>query len=230
MKRHFPTNVRPLRLLLVCGVASSLCGCGPEEDKELNAAEPQAKSEQEIREEDREKYRTMFGSIVVPTYRGFDEPQAPDPLLYVVTDKTGEIAAFRRPLREPNYGRWAYDEVDSGVTRAEQASAEHCSLVIAADKNLRRDQFLRLAKELAEKGGRGQVWIQVWGVHPYPLQIPFELGEEALLSRFEDCETLQNIVDQLCEARVRNASPKRAGVQRTELPNKSRLDNPPPRR
>ena len=45
----------------------------------------------------------------------------------------------------------------------------------------------------------------MWGVHPYPLQIPIELEDEALLRGFEDCENLQDIVDRLYQIRVRDA-------------------------
>jgi hypothetical protein len=173
---------------------------------DLGILESQAKSEEEIHQEEREKYQAMFGSIIVPTYSCFDEPEAPSPLVYVVTDKEGEIEAIRRPRRDSNYGRWAFEELDRGVIRTQQASAEHIFLVIAADKNLRRDRFIQLAKDLAQKSGRGQVWIQVWGVHPDPIQIPIELGDEALLRSFEDCENLQHIVDRLCEIPVQDAT------------------------
>jgi hypothetical protein len=150
----------------------------------------------------------MFGSIIVPTYRRFDEPEAPDPLVYVVADEKGEIGAIRRPRRDFDYGRWAFEELDLGGIRTRQVSGEATSLVIAADKNLPRERFFRLAMDVAEKSGRGRLWIQVWGVHPYPLQIPIDLGDEDLLRRVEDCGSLQDIVDRLCEPPVHGAMRK----------------------
>jgi hypothetical protein len=99
--------------------------------------------------------------------------------------------------------------LDPRVILTEQHSGQEVSFVIAADKNLGRDRFLRLATYVAEKSGIDRLWIQVWGVHPYPLQIPIDLGDQDTMSGLEACQDLQEIVDHLCEVPFQDAVSKR---------------------
>ena len=139
----------------------------------------------------------MFGSIVVPTYPKYGEQEAPSPMIFIVTDKLGKIEAIRRP--RPDLGRWEFDELDSNSFKHGEGcnAGEDVAIVIVADKSLAKDRFLALLKTVREMTGRSKIWIQAWGVHPYPLQIPIETEDEKMEAAIKEGDCLQAIVNLL---------------------------------
>ena len=142
----------------------------------------------------KERYRHMFGSIVVPNHTKSGEPTAPSPSVYLITNMHGEIIHFRR--HRPDIGQWEFDEVKIG----DIASKKGPSCVIVADKSLGKGEFLTTVRSFRKIASQDNIWIQVWGVHPYPLQMPLDVRDiDALEDKFSECQHLQEIVDLLAQ-------------------------------
>ena len=79
------------------------------------------------------------------------------------------------------------------------------AFVIAADKDLGKVEFLATLKSFRKITAQKRVWIQVWGVHPYPLQLPLDVGEaDDMEAKFKECRKLQEIVDYLIKPGKKN--------------------------
>lgn len=136
---------------------------------------------------DREGYRELFGSIVVPDFRGVTEPHCPEPFVYVIIDSNGSILHVRRPVE--GSGRWGFDEVPANSVEDET------SKVIVADKKLSMTSFFEVLAAIEQKFGTNHIWLQVWGVHPYPLQIPIDLKSPRFAELSHPEHSLQDFVN-----------------------------------
>ena len=146
------------------------------------------------RKTEKEQYRRMFGSIVVPNYQNIDEPVAPSPSVYLIANMHGEIIHIRR--HRPDIGPWEFDELKVG----DIASKKDPSCVIVADKSLGKAEFMKTLRSFRTMTSQDKGWIQVWGAHPYPLQILIDVSDiNALESKCNGSQCLQDIVDLLTQ-------------------------------
>ncbi|MEI6175699.1 MAG: hypothetical protein WCS43_02305 [Verrucomicrobiota bacterium] len=154
------------------------------------------------RKTEKEQYRRIFGSIVVPNYKRFNEPVAPSPSVYLITNMHGEIIHLRR--HRPDIGQWEFDELKVG----DIASKKGPSCVIVADKSLGKAEFIKTLRSFRTMTSQDKGWLQVWGAHPYPLQMPINTSDiDALEPKFNECQCLQDIVDFLTRPKVAKATP-----------------------
>lgn len=199
-------ELRIMRLRKLCSMSASAIwvmlscsatiGCRESKATRPSVSDTVSQEKTERMSSDSNAYRKMFGSITVPTYHGFGEPEALEPLVFVVTGLDGEIVAVRRPNRD--LGRWGFDEIDLQSINAAPAGGASPTLVIAADKSLGISRFLHVLETVRERTSRSKVWIQVWGVHPYPLQIHLDISDFSVLrTSLKTCQNLQEVIDYL---------------------------------
>ncbi len=169
------------------------CGCD-QDDRDSVKREPGiVRSSDEVREH--LEYEELFGSIVVPHLLSPEEPEAPSPIVYVIGDHEGRVKTIRRP--QPDRGRWAFEEISRDPVGIEKVTEGEFSIVIVADKLLSAKKFSSLLFETQKMFSPAKLWLQVWGVHPYPLQIPIDIEVEKVMRDFGADALLQDIVNRL---------------------------------
>ncbi|MCH7227920.1 hypothetical protein [Haloferula sp. A504] len=188
-------SIRPWRLLTTSFASLLVWSQWACKDRATDNAHQSNPTEQRLSVAEKEAYQKMFGSIVVPHFPRLDAPEAPSPSLYVISDKQGKLAAIRRLSDESR--SWEFEELDRTSLKLLTEADKSLSVIIAADKGLPRDRFFALLDEVFESSGQDTVWIQVWGVHPYALQIPIQREHAPADGPLMDCNNLQDIVDYL---------------------------------
>jgi hypothetical protein len=156
-------------------LAISLCifvGCDKKEYMrktpiEFNA--PNSSRDYEIK-----NYRKMFGSIKVPKWPELNEPEAPSPIIYLIVNEGNDDVIIRKPIADLT--SWEYEEIETTKARELSRSTNTpVSFVVVADREVPINRFIPLIKKIKNELGIQNVWLQVWGVHPYPLQIPINV-------------------------------------------------------
>lgn len=110
----------------------------------------------------------------------------------------GKIVHLRRHRRDR--GLWKFDEVKVSDISSNEKAETATAFVIAADKSLGKAEFMETLRAVGALTSQGKVWIQVWGVHPYALQIPLDISVmDELEAQFKTCQCLQDVVDCLTQ-------------------------------
>ena len=98
-----------------------------------------------------------------------------------------------------------------GSDLGERAGLENPSIVLVAERGLSATKFYKTASEYVKLVDDEKIWLQVWGVHPYALQISTTM-DQLMEARFADCLTYQQIVNMLVSGH-RDASVRTRGLE-----------------